>query len=101
MQLKTREITVDSRWSVDTKEKLFTAEASSLGYRAGEVPGEQLYDDAADWGIALHNASSGNTTRWYLLSTISSQDHWTYLPTCETVQKFPSLAGWRVRIYND
>ena len=101
MQLKVHTLTVDTRWSVNTQLRAFAANASDLGYRAGESPSQQLYDDAADRGVALFNPSSGNTTHWYETLSSSGEYSWEYRPTVETVRQFPSLKGWTVKIYND
>ena len=101
MLLTLEAITVNTRWTVNTQLKAFAADASDLGFRAGESPSVQLYDDAADVGVALFNPASGNTTHWYETLASSGVDFWEYKPTAETLRRFPSLAGWVVKIYND
>lgn len=101
MQLQLQALNVDTRWTVNTQLKTFAVDASDLGYKPGECPSQQLYDDAADVGIALYNLSSGNTTRWYETLSSSGKDFWEYRPTAETLRYFPSLKGWSVKIYND
>lgn len=101
MLLTLQAIRVDTRWTVDTQRHVFMADASDLGFRPGEVPSVQLYDDAADVGIALFNPASGNTTHWYENQSSSNERYWHFLPTTETLRRFPRLATWCVRIYND
>lgn len=82
--------------------KVGSAEASDLGYRAGQVPMGQLYDDACDLGITLSNV---HTTHWYFVDAMySGDDHvegWIYAPCPETIQKHPHLNGWKLHILND
>lgn len=89
----------------NAEEKYFSAEASSLGFRAGMEPFGPLYDDACDVGITLDNPETGNRTHWYLQSPETDADNdvvqWTFKPTHETLRAHPKLAGWYLTIWND
>lgn len=83
---------------------LMFAEASTLGFRAGEVPGGQLYDDACDEGITLISHRSGARSHWYRTAAVIECGEvisWVYKPAPETVRKHPKLADWEVQILND
>lgn len=92
-------------FTVAVGKTLMFAEASTLGFKAGEVPGGQLYDDACDLGITVINHRSGAKTHWYKaqedLVVHDEVQGWIYRPTAETVRKMPQLAGWEVHILND
>lgn len=98
-QLSTRDFTVA------TGKPMMFAEASSLGFRAGQVPGGQLYDDACDEGITLISHRSGDKTHWYRtqegLVVAGELQGWIYKPTTETLRKQPQLKDWEVHILND
>ena len=85
---------------------LMVAEASDLGLRPGHV-WEQLYDDACDVGIALRSHKTGVVTTWYLCEgdTVKDADGdilwWVLKPTTETVRSAPTLAAYRLKVFND
>lgn len=77
------------------------ADASELGFKPGEVPGGQLYDDACDVGITLCNV---HKTHWSYHGDIHRGDElqgWIFVPCPEDVRKWPHLQGWKVHILND
>jgi hypothetical protein len=45
---------------------VFYADASDLGFPAGTIPGERLYQDACDYGLGIQSARTGNVVRFYL-----------------------------------
>lgn len=57
------------RFSYDYKSRAFTAEASEIGWRPGQLPVVQLYDDAADVGIWLRSSRTGVNQPFYLEQT--------------------------------
>lgn len=92
-----------SSFNSDKKHKVFVAEASDLGFRAGQVPGGALYDDAADFGITLINVR-GEKATFYESNELKDNGDvvvWEYKPTAETLRAFPKLEGWEVHILND
>jgi hypothetical protein len=60
--------------------KVLTAEASDLGFKAGQIPGEQLYEDACDFGIKIKSDKTGKVFSFYL-DDAYMPDFWTYFPT--------------------
>jgi hypothetical protein len=66
---------------------------------------EQLYDDACDIGIVIHNPETGKTTRWYLHEELRDAERelqvTLFRPCPETLRTQPQLAGWEVHILND
>lgn len=84
--------------------KVIFADASDLGFRAGQVPGGRLYDDACDEGITVINHRNGMHTHWFRSDDIVIGDEvqgWTYKISPETVAKVPHMKGWEVHILND
>ena len=85
--------------------KQMSAEASTLGFKAGQVPAGQLYDDAADVGITLCTGYPSRRSHWYQTDSLVDGGGdvvaWRYRPTVETVRRHPRTAGWEVLIYND
>ena len=96
---------LQAQWfTSDRGRKLMFADASDLGFKAGQVPGGALYDDAADFGITLRNTDKGTVAHWYesdMLFHNGEQIGWRYKPTNETLRKHPNLKGWEVHILND
>lgn len=91
-------------FTVSVGKPLMFSEASDLGFKAGEVPGAQLYDDACDVGITLTSHHTGEKTHWFQskdLVVAGELQGWTYKPAPETLRKFPKLKGWEVHILND
>jgi hypothetical protein len=93
---------MNGAYSADPEKKTIVVEHSSMG------PGRllrQLYDDAADVGLALYNPATGHTVHWHwkeekrdgegdLAVTI-------FGPTWEDVRKQPQLEGWTLHVLND
>lgn len=103
MQLHLSSINV-AKFTCTAASKLFVAEHSDL---KGEASLQQrLYDDACDVGFALYNPRTHALTRWAhskdvvdereneLLCTI-------FVPTPETLRKYPGLLGWEIHVLND
>lgn len=44
-------------WNADAK--TLSCDASDLGFRAGELPMERIFNDAADAGVAVRNPTTG------------------------------------------
>ena len=93
------------KFTVVAEVKQMTAEAGELGFKAGEVPAAQLYDDAADVGITLCTGYPSRRTHWYQIDNLVDGGGdvvaWRYRPTAETVRLHPRCTGWEVLIYND
>jgi hypothetical protein len=88
------------RFSSDSGE--FTAMASDLGLRVGEVPYERLHPDACDVGLQLESTRSGVTAIYYLdFRAGDCGDLWRFLPTPETIRRTPAAKGTQVVIFND
>jgi hypothetical protein len=96
-----------AQFTCSKERKSFSAEASDLGFRAGQEPFGRLYDDACDVGITLDNLETGNRTHWYLPQDQPEVDGegdikcWVFKPTSETLRAHPKLAGWTVTVFND
>lgn len=92
-------------FTVSVGAPLMFAEASTLGFKAGEVPGGQLYDDACDVGITVTSHLTGEVTHWYKtqedLVVHDEVQGWIYKPTPETLRKKPHLKAWEIHILND
>ena len=90
--------------SWDTITKVGVVDASDLGMRPGEGF-EQLFDDACDVGIALHNPQTGQVTTWYVTNSVVDRDgdivFWTLLPMPYDINHHPRLRGYRLNVYND
>ena len=88
--------------SISVARKLMVAEASDIGLQTFD----QLYDDACDIGIALRNPDTRTVTRWYMAEgeTVRRKGDimcWHLYPTTETINRHPTLAGFKLTIYND
>lgn len=84
--------------------KLLFTEMSDLGFRAGQLPFKQLYDDAADEGIALLNPRTGSVTYWYVVAEVREEGDitmWVLQPTTESCRKHPSVQCYTMHILND
>lgn len=63
--------------------KKLTADASDLGLQAGELPYSQVYNDAADVGIAIRSHRTGKLAIYTLKSTDEKDGNiraWEYAP---------------------
>jgi len=61
---------------------VLTADASDLGFKAGQIPGEQLYDDACDFGLKIKSDKTGKVFMFFLNDDPEiSAEYWNYLPT--------------------
>jgi hypothetical protein len=101
MELRLNAVDV-KHFTVTNQYKLMYTDASDLrGYNLYQ----QLYDDAADVGFALWNAATNTVTRWHWAEERRDAEGELqveyYLPTTETLRKYPQLAGWKVHIVND
>lgn len=90
------------KFTVSNQYRSFVAEASDLGRVDLQ---KQLYDDACDVGFALYNAFTAHTTRWaHSEDVYDNEGDLTvtyYIPTPETLRKYPMLKGWKIHILND
>jgi hypothetical protein len=76
------------------------AEASDLRYNKPR----QIYDDAADVGIAIRSARTGKLIRFYLSDIdVSDEDvaGWHFAPIPEDMRRIPESRNVRVLIIND
>ena len=77
------------------------ADASDLG---GPMYG-QIYEDACDMGLDVHNPVSGNTARFLFSHAIEVEEDevqgWVFYPSPKIVRVFPKLAGVKLVILND
>lgn len=84
--------------------KTFIGEASTLT-KGNTIPlYGRVYPDACDVGFRMNSFITGAESVWYLEGeTVEDGDliQWNFLPTPESVRKFPKLAGWKVTIFND
>lgn len=78
--------------------KMFVAEASDLGTIALEpVAGNTM-------GIILNNPRTTQQTYWYLDETVFGREeltHWVFKPMQSSVDRFPALNGYTVKVFND
>ena len=44
--------------------KAIVAEASELGYKPGVIPGEQVFPDSCDYGLAVESPKTGRIIRF-------------------------------------
>ena len=94
------------RLVVNLEKHLMFAEASDLGFRAGVIPGDRLYADAADAGLTLTSHLTGAVTNWFHAESEDVVKEgetlvWRFKPAYETVARHPHLAKWEVHILND
>lgn len=88
--------------TVNTASKMLVTERSDMG----NMPLlSQLYDDACDVGLALHNEQTGKTTRWHLLREEKDGEGelqvTIFAPCSETLRFHRSLQGWTLHVLND
>lgn len=88
--------------SVSVAKKLMYAEASDIGFKHSGM----LYDDAADYGVALLNPTTGVQTRWAIIEEVRDPREnellgWMLVPTPETLRAHPGLTGFQLNIAND
>lgn len=81
------------------------ADASDLGFGAGTVPGERMFNDAADWGIAVRSAHTGRVVRFSLISENRNHDNevvaWVYRPILADVKDCVKACTLRMLVIND
>lgn len=81
----------------------FVAEASELSRL--DLPFKQLYDDAADVGLAVQSRKTGKVVRYALYETTRDADQdvlcWVLLPIPEDVRAIPACRDTSVVIFND
>jgi hypothetical protein len=91
-----------ARFSWLKESRCFAAEASELPHSF--APG-QIYPDAADEGLVLMSARTGEEVRYYLHHIDKSADNeiqgWNYLPVPEDARRIRGAAGTSVLIIND
>jgi hypothetical protein len=96
-----------SKFSYDSGDCVFVAEASDLSFTASRGGGEamlrRIYDDACDVGIAIRG---NNDVVWfYLASEDRNRDGeiagWRFKPVPEHVRRNPSIAVTSVLVIND
>jgi hypothetical protein len=92
-------------FSCNRKRGLLVAELSDLGVRPGNSPLSQLYDDAADVGLAIRSDETGVTTVWHWSHDVINADDevevMIFRPTHETVRSNPQLDGYELHLIND
>jgi hypothetical protein len=84
--------------------RMLVTEMSDLGYRAGQVPFKQLYDDAVDEGMALYNPRTGSVTYWMVVSEVKEEGDttmWVLQPIPESCRRHPGVQNYTMHIYND
>ena len=95
--------------AVDVKHFTGCKECKSLVSEASDLREynllQRLYDDAADAGFALWNGETNAVTRWAFSEECKDVEGellvTLYVPTPETLRKYPQLEGWKVHILND
>jgi hypothetical protein len=89
-------------FSVLNRTKSFSAELSDLrGYQIFQ----RLYDDACDVGFNIENRKTGNVITVVFSSTETNEDgevicH-TFVPTSDSIRRFPDLEEYQIFIFND
>ena len=58
------------------------AEASTLGYKAGQTPGSQIYNDAMDFGFRVVSPKTGNVRTFVLYA--ESDGFWSYQDSADS-----------------
>ena len=89
-----------SRFTLDRQTRTFTAEASDLGYRAGESPFGRVYPDACDEGLTVISDRSGREVVFAIDHEERDADGDLLWWVLEPVEG-EGLAGYRVQIFND
>lgn len=82
----------------------FVVYASDLGLSAGQEPGQRLYSDACDIGLAIQSKQTGAVVRYSLEATDKDADGdvraWVFMPV-EADCKNAATRRTRVVILND
>lgn len=93
------------RFTHNAEAKILYADMSDFGDRGPMSMFEQLYDDAADVGIAVYNYKTDSVTHWEFVSEIRDADndvtHWVLVPTGESCRKHPGVQDYSIHILND
>jgi hypothetical protein len=88
----------------DKNRKEFVIEASTLTAGRSRHMFSPLYDDACDEGFAIVSDKTGKEAR-FAVSNVERREgdilSWTLVPTSETARQNPSLADYKVVIFND
>ena len=95
-----------SNFTHNAEAKMLIVEASDLFWAPGAPDFKQLYDDAADVGIAVYNPRTSSTTYWHTTGeAVRDADgcvtHWVLQPTNESCRKHPGVQCYTMHIYND
>lgn len=86
-----------SQFIYDQKGKSLATEASSLGYKAGQIPGGRLYQDSCDFGIKIESNATGRVLTFLLDERRSNESLFLYVPFNPNDQKIIK----EVCIFND
>lgn len=85
-------------------DKTFSAFASDMENRHQQ----RLYDDACDIGFAIKSQLTGNVVVFCQSKVVYHGDGedreiagWNYVPTAESVRKYPTCAGTKAIVFND
>lgn len=92
------------RFHYNAISKTLVADASSLGWKPGELRTQPLYDDSADDGIVLLSAITNQPLSFYLRETKTQDGEviaWEFAPVLEAVARNTKLRGLSVIILND
>lgn len=96
MTLSTTQFTIsDNTFSADDSE---LSRGGSIQYLI------QAYPDSIDLGFDMVSIKTGHVSRWvqnHVEMVMDDITYWEYVPTAETLRKFPQLKNWKVQIYND
>ena len=92
------------RFTHNAEAKMLVTDASDLNWVAGREDFVQLYDDAADMGIAVYNPRTDSTTYWYVIAEVTQHSElarWILRPTTESCRKHPGVQCYTMHILND
>jgi len=94
-----------SRFTHNAEAKILYAEMSDFGHNLRPMF-EQLYDDAADVGIAVYNYKTNSVTHWHtegdgVRDADGDITHWVLRPTNESCRKHPGVQDYSIHILND
>jgi hypothetical protein len=64
--------------NLELQKTIGVAEASTLGFRAGKIPGGRIYDDACDFGFVVE----GRVKDVIFTYSHYHNDAWKYVSTC-------------------